>query len=205
MRLILLHYNFTSRCPCFTLINSLKRWWKPFHMSCHKVRSFGGCAIVAIVAIAHCTLCNCYTVDTFRKPLQHFTSEGSVLRDLGTLKSHSDWSAQETGKPCLHIWQRRRRLLLTWERSVERNSKTKVREVLVWMMSCRVTMFAWRKSFNRLAWAGDHNEEHGELRGWRGWRGWNNGSRRARRRRPTQNSKDKKRTRLALLTDCKGS
>ena len=40
---------------------------------------------------------------------------------------------------------------ITWERSVERNSKTKVREVLVWMMSCRVTMFACRNSFNRLA------------------------------------------------------
>ena len=42
-------------------------------------------------------------------------------------------------------------LVLTWERSVERNSKTKVREVLVWMMSCSVTMFAWRSSFSRLA------------------------------------------------------
>ena len=188
------------------MFNSLKRWWKPFHTSCHKVRSFGGCAIVAIVQLCNCCNCSIVARSTLSEnPFSTNTSEGSVLRDLGTLKSHSDWSAQETGKPCLHIWQRRRRLLLTWERSVERNSKTKVREVLVWMMSCRVTMFAWRKSFNRLAWAGDHNEEHGELRGRRGWRGWNNGSRRARRRRPTQNSKDKKRTRLALLTDCKGS
>ena len=33
-------------------------------------------------------------------------------------------------------------MVITWDRSVDRNSKTKVREVLVWMMSCSVTMFA---------------------------------------------------------------